>query len=114
MKYFQWHWQHRQDWINVVHSQMNDYFLLYYDNSTSIEMDITRSEIDEWCFSRLISTESELEQYLNALTVILRIDDGFSTSNIVHWWQDNEREYPTLSKIAYDVFAISVMSTEAE
>lgn len=46
--------------------------------------------------------------------VILRVDDGFSTFNIVHWWQGNEREYPTLSKIAYDVFAVPAMSAEAE
>jgi len=114
MKYFQRHWQHCQDWIDVVRLQMNDYFLLYYDNSISIETDITKSEIDEWCFGGLASTESELEQYLNASTVILYVDDGFSTFNIVHWWQGNEYEYPILLKIAYDVFIIPIMSVEAE
>ena len=114
MKYFQRHWQDRQDWIDAARSQMNDYFLQYYENSTPIETDITRSEIDEWCFGSLASTESELEQYLNAPTVILRGDDGFSTFNIVHWWQGNEHEYPTLSKIAYDIFAVPAMSAEAE
>jgi len=51
----------------------------------SIETDITRSEIDEQCFGRLVSTELELEQYLNVPTAILHVDDGFSTFNIVHW-----------------------------
>jgi hypothetical protein len=115
MKYFQRHWQEHPDWIESARRQMYDYYMQYCPNNTSeAEESTNRSDIDEWCFGRVSSNESELDQYLNAPIVTLRGEENMISFSVVGWYKGNESQFPILSSIAYDIYAVPAMSAEAE
>jgi hypothetical protein len=124
MKYFEKKWEDHQDWIESALTTMNEYFLRYNHESALQQMSNLHprvnsiyNDLDDWYLGELLSSnESELEQYLKTPTVTLRHEDNaqFHNFDIISWYKGNERQYPTLAKIAYDLYAIPSMSAEAE
>ena len=42
------------------------------------------------------------------------LDDDDSSFDLIEWWRANERVYPTLARIAYDLYSVLSMSAEVE
>jgi hypothetical protein len=116
MKYYARHWSEHPDWIDSARRQMEQYYTEYSGTAASIPVSdaTSQSEMDDWCFGSLRRTETELDEYLIAPVITLRGDETIESFNIVQWWQGNEGSYPTLARIAYDIFAVPAMSAEAE
>ena len=56
----------------------------------------------------------ELTRYLNAAVLILENEAADDTFDPLEWWKGNAVEYPTLARIAFNVFSIPSMSVEPE
>jgi hAT family dimerisation domain. len=54
-----------------------------------------------------------LTRYLKAPILQLESDDN-DKFDVLAWWRGNEKEYPMLAKVAFDVFCIPAMSVEPE
>ena len=94
---------------------MHDYYSQYrQSHALEPEESTNRTDIDEWCFGRPSSNESELDQYLNASTVTLRGEENMNSFSVVGWYKGNESEFPTLSRIVYDLYSVPAMSAETE
>ena len=58
--------------------------------------------------------EDELTCYLKAPLLFLgtaEANDGF---DLLKGWKGNTKEYPTLARIAFDIFSVPAMSVEPE
>ena len=62
----------------------------------------------------LIPKESELQQYLKSLLMVLPGKEANKSFDVLEWWKANKAEYPTLFHIAVELFAIPGMSAEVE
>ena len=56
----------------------------------------------------------ELTRYLNAPVLVLENEATNDTFDPLEWWRGHEMEYPTLARIAFNVFSIPSMSVEPE
>jgi hypothetical protein len=115
MRYFQRHWAEHPDWIENARQQMDQFYVEY---SSAVEAEPisvnTRSEMDEWCFGGSIDTETELDEYLAAPVITFRGNETIDSFNIIDYWKANDKSYPTLARISYDVYATPAMSAEPE
>ena len=77
----------------------------YKDDSqdSSFNIDVLR-------FERPERRKDELIRYLTSDTIIVRQ----ANFDLVEWWKLNESEYPTLTRIAFDILSIPCMSVEPE
>ena len=57
--------------------------------------------------------QDELERYLKAPPLDV-LDDDDDSFDLIEWWRANERVYPTLARIAYDLYSVPSMSAEVE
>jgi hAT family C-terminal dimerisation region len=117
MKYFQRHWREHPHWIESAYVRMREYYGRYQHTSNPLEpAAATQSELDEWCFGESLSEqpESELEQYLNTPVITLRSEESLNSFDVIAWYKGNESQFPTLSSIAFDLYAVPAMSAEAE
>ena len=80
--------------------------------SDSSDLDLLEDfDINRWRFGgRAVSKETELERYLKSLLMIL---EG-KKANIEFDCLANQAEYPILSRIALELYAIPGMSAEVE
>ena|SRR6266496_3516945 len=64
-------------------------------------------------FGKRSQREDELKRYLKAPLIVLEEEDdeGF---DILEWWSNNSKEYPTLYRIACNIYSIPAMSVEPE
>ena len=81
--------------------------------NTTTEVSVGLSELDEWYFGDLTQTQTELDEYLSTSVLRLRGVER-ETFNPIAWYKANDRSYPTMAMIAYNVFAVPAMSAEAE
>ena len=44
----------------------------------------------------------------------LRGEESINSFNVIGWYHGNESQFPTLSAIAYDLYAVPAISAEAE
>ena len=84
--------------------------------SESSDLDLLEDfAINQWRFGgRTVPKENELERYLKSPLMILegkRANDNF---DCLAWWKANQAEYPILSRIAIELYAIPGMSAEVE
>ena len=56
----------------------------------------------------------ELIWYLNTTILILENKAADDTFDLLEWWKGNAIEYPTLARIAFNVFSIPSMSVKPE
>lgn len=72
-------------------------------------------DINEWRFGRGVAPkENELQRYLKSPLVILGTRAANERFDVLAWWKANQAEYPILSRIAVDLYAIPGMSAEVE
>ena len=65
-------------------------------------------------FGKEEDVQDELERYLNSSKLTLSTQEANWTLDIIAWWKANEMVYPTLAKIAYELYSIPSMSAEVE
>lgn len=58
--------------------------------------------------------QDEPERYLKIPKEILSIDEANSAFDVLAWWRANELVYPTLARMAFELFSIPSMSVEVE
>src|SRR5947207_4321334 len=58
--------------------------------------------------------QDELERYLKSPPLRLSTKEANLSFNIIAWWRANEMIYPTLARMAYDLYSIPSMSAEVE
>jgi len=115
MKYFQRHWAEHPDWIDNARRQINQFYTEYSGTVAIEPISInTQSEMDDWCFGGSIDMETELDEYLAAPVITLRGNETIDSFNIVNYWKGNDKSYPTLARISYDIYAVPAMSAEPE
>lgn len=56
----------------------------------------------------------ELQRYLKSPREVLPTDDANEAFNVLTWWRANELVYPTLARMAFELFSIPSMSAEVE
>ena len=71
-------------------------------------------DISRWRFGNGEQSESELERYLKSPLMVLPGKEANKSFDVLEWWKANEAEYPTLFRIAVELFAIPGMSAEVE
>jgi len=58
--------------------------------------------------------QDELERYLNTPKLVLLSEEANLNFDVVAWWRMNEMVYPTLARMAFELFSIPSMSAEVE
>lgn len=72
-------------------------------------------DINEWRFGRgVASKEDELHRYLKSPLIVLGNRTANDKFDVLQWWRVTKEEYPILSHIAIDLYAIPSMSAEVE
>lgn len=71
-------------------------------------------DISRWRFGNEEQIESELERYLKSSLMILQGKEVNKSFDVLEWWKANKAEYPTLFRIAIELFSIPGMSAEVE
>jgi hypothetical protein len=72
-------------------------------------------DINEWRFGGgVVHKENELLRYLKSPLLILGKRTANEEFNVLAWWKANQEEYPILSRIAIERYAIPGMSAEVE
>jgi hAT family C-terminal dimerisation region len=71
-------------------------------------------DISRWRFGNGEQSESELERYLKSPLMVLPGKEANASFNVLEWWKANKAEYPTLFRIAVELFSIPDMSAEVE
>jgi hypothetical protein len=123
-QYFRHKWErkHMADVRQKTESMFEEYQLLYQtdqDSENILELDEVNLhdtfDINEWRFGGgLAPKENELQRYLKSPLVILGTRVANAEFNVLAWWRANQAEYPILSRIALDLYAIPGMSAEVE
>ena len=86
------------------------------DSPSDFDVDLIDDfNISEWRFGgAMIPKESELQRYLKSPLIILGGKVANKEFDVLTWWKANQGEYPILSRIAIDLYAIPGMSAEVE
>ena len=58
--------------------------------------------------------QDELEQYLKSPKLTLLTREANWNFDLIAWWRANETVYPTLARMAYELYSIPSMSAEVE
>src|SRR6266516_5954436 len=58
--------------------------------------------------------QDELESYLKSPPLTLSTKEVNLSFDLIAWWRVNEMVYPTLARMAYEVYSIPSMSAEVE
>ena len=58
--------------------------------------------------------QDELERYLNSPKVTLPTQEDNLSFDLIAWWKANEIIYPTLARMAFELYSIPPMSAEVE
>src|SRR5437667_3662088 len=64
-------------------------------------------------FGKSEVVEDELERYLKAPPLAVSTQEALSF-DLIAWWRANEMVYPTLARMAYELYSIPSMSAEVE
>ena len=55
-----------------------------------------------------------MTRFLNAPLLVLESQKANDEFDVLEWWKGNANEYPTLARIAFDIFSVPAMSVEPE
>ena len=125
MKYEYFERQWREDWLDDAKCKMQAAFNQYWSEmelpSTTSSPVHTDSDDDEdefdiyrWRFGDMKHREDELTRYLKALRLELMTVDENDAFDVLELWKGNSKEWPTLARIAFDIYSIPAMSVEPE
>jgi len=71
-------------------------------------------DINAWRFGKQNADETELDRYLKAPLLVLKGDEANKAFRPLEWWKGNAVEYPTLARIACELYSVPAMSVEPE
>ena len=71
-------------------------------------------DIHGWRFGKQDTDETELDRYLKAPLLCLKGEEANKKFDPLEWWKGNAVEYPTLARIACELYSIPAMSVEPE
>jgi hypothetical protein len=83
------------------------------NNTVPLQENDKKFDINAWRFGKTNEKEDELTRYSDASALKLSgaAAEGF---DLLEWWRGNAKEYPTLARIAVDIYSIPAMSVEPE
>ena len=58
--------------------------------------------------------QDELERYLKSPPLSVSTKEANLSFDLIAWWKANETVYPTLARMAYELYSIPSMSAEVE
>src|SRR5439155_25025684 len=119
-EYFKRNWQ--VDWLEEAMRKMRSTFNQYCSREhitiSATPMELEREEdsfnIYKWRFGDMQQRANELTWYLDAPVLVLVDEEANNTFDPLDWWKGNAIEYPTLARMAFNVFSIPSISVEPE
>jgi hAT family C-terminal dimerisation region len=126
-QYFERRWE--SDWLAGVMSKMRFTFNQYQEKEPTPDIlqnlnskkdddydddDEDSFDLNKWRFGDTQQIADELTRYLAAPVLTLDSAAANDAFNALEWWKGNEMEYPTLARIAFNVFSVPSMSVEPE
>lgn len=116
MKWIEWAWGHKPEWIERVKVVAKEVFDQYKDTSTDLSRNHgVANKAQQWGAwprkppvvpSRTVS-EEEYESWINFPSISDEEDP-------MEFWRNNKKQYPTWVRIAFDFLSIPAMSAEIE
>jgi hypothetical protein len=125
-RYFQHHWNevHHEGVYQKTEAMYKEFRIDDVAATLSSMMDSQQSnkrrrEDDDFDiiahrFGKEDVTLDELERYLNSSKVTLSTQEANMSFDIIAWWKANEMMYPTLARMAFELYSIPSMSAEVE
>jgi len=127
-KYFEHHWnEEHHEGVMQKTKALYEEFRINDDAGTSSSMSNTQQsnkrkaadddddfDIMEFRFGTGEEIQDELERYLNDPKLTLVGHEANWTFDLMAWWKANEMVYPTLTRMAFELFSIPSMSCEVE
>ncbi|KAF6805452.1 transposase-like protein [Colletotrichum musicola] len=114
-------------WLRDAKNRLHSYWEKWYALATTTERTPSPSRGDFAMISAAIPEEnSEYREWLNSRAIEVSADDSSEldqyyrlvipqpVNDPIQWWLDHQQAFPTLSKLALDVFAIPAMATDCE
>ena len=125
-KYFEHRWD--KEWLPGVMEKMRSTFDQYRVKERTADTrpwisntmedddddDDNPFDLNKWRFGNMQHMTDELTRYLEASILVLESAAANNAFNALEWWKGNAMEYPTLARIAFNVFCIPSMSVEPE
>ena len=125
-KYFFDHWQrkHHAEMKKKTETMYKE-FRFDDDAATSSSMEDSQQsnkrkaeddyfDIIAYRFGKNEVVQDELEQYLKAPPLAVSTQEADLSFDLIAWWRANETIYPTLARMAYELYSIPSMSAEVE
>lgn len=117
--YFKRNWP--TDWMDLAEEKVKACFERYRGEEEEVESEMPNmpekkkkwAEFNAIRFGNRSQREDELKRYLKAPLVVLEEEDD-EKFDILEWWSNNSKEYPTLYRIACNIYSIPAMSVEPE
>ncbi len=126
-KYFEDHWDeiHQEGVYQKTQALYKEFCIGDDVVATSSIMDSRQSkkrktnddddfDIIVYRFGRNEVGQDELERYLKAPPLAVSTQEDNLSFNLIAWWRANETVYPTLARMAYELYSIPSMSAEVE
>ena len=124
MKYDHFERQWQKQWMDDVKNKMTTMFNEYRDDNDEFDAMPLRLnsndksektfDINCWRFGPVKKLDDELTQYLKALLLVLEGQKANNEFDALAWWKGNAMQFPTLVRIAFEIYSIPAMSVEPE
>jgi hypothetical protein len=114
-----WNSDMQLGWAREAQRGLRDYYNRWYRDAVipeetqqvqnHQEATYEESEYTQWINSRRATADdagNELDRYYRL--------EPQNTHNVIQWWIDHQAAFPTLSRLALDIFAIPAMATDCE
>ena len=117
--YFERAWD--KDWIKPAKQIMASFYQKYKSEDVPMsnntvspqENDKKKFDINAWRFGKIDEKDDELTRYSKAS--VLKLSGATAEAfDLLKRWRGNAKEYPTLARIAVDIYSIPAMSVEPE
>jgi len=100
---------------DIAAASYNSDILDCESESENSDLDLLEDfDVNQWRFGRAVPKESELERYLKSPLMVLEGRRANNDFDCLAWWKSNQEEYPILSSLARELYAIPGMSAEVE
>lgn len=113
LEYFEDKWAEHPDWIKTAKKTFKALFLKYSEKNASANMAVEPAAAhNESQSSKLKSTYLSYDGF--SADYLKSFDHQLVIDSPLNWWKERQTEFPTLARMAFDVFSIPVISGEVE